>query len=275
MDAVLGALDPEPDLLFASLSGLDATCHQYGPASAEAARALEAADAQVARLIETLQARGLWERAVVVITSDHGFTEVRRPPGATRDYISFGEEMARARLGGLRAVSDGGVGHVYLDAPVSGSSDAGSDGAGRLTAARELALRIPGVTEALYRQPVPGADAGSILANAHPTWRFGHPRAGDLVLIAAPGVMFSDPPDSSEKTLPGNHGGPGELGIPLVFCGGSPRLRRDAAVSGRPSLADVGATAAAWLGIRAPRHVDGTAVPPENAGHPIDAVIAP
>jgi predicted AlkP superfamily pyrophosphatase or phosphodiesterase len=270
MDAVLGALEPEPDLLFASLSGLDAACHQYGPASAEAARALEAADGQVARLIETLQARGLWERAAVAITSDHGFTDVRRPPGGTRDYISFGEEMARARLGGLRAVSDGGVGHVYLDAPASAS-----DAAARLTAARELALRIQGVTEALYRQPVPGADAGSILANAHPTWRFGHPRAGDLLLIAAPGVMFSDPPDTGEKGFLGNHGGPGELSIPLVFCGGSPRLRRDSAASGRPSLADVGATAAAWLGIRAPRHVDGTAVSPENAGHAIDAVIAP
>jgi hypothetical protein len=97
---------------------------------------------------------------------------------------------------------------------------------------------------------------------------------GDLVLIAAPGVMFGDPPESEQVFL-GNHGGPGELGVPLVFCGGSPRLRRDAATSGRPSLADVGATAAAWLGIRAPRHVDGTAVPPESAGHAIDAVIAP
>ncbi len=277
MGAALGALEPEPDLLFTNLSGLDAACHLHGPASPEATRALDVADAQVARLVETLQRLGLWERAVVVVTSDHGFTEVRPPPGRTQRYISFGEELARARLDGLRAVSDGGVDHVYLDGPAAGVlPDAGAAAGARLAAARRLALRIPGVTEALYRQPV-SADAkdGSVLAVAHPTWRLGHPRVGDLVLIAAPGVMFGDPPESRENMFLGNHGGPGELDIPLVFCGGSPRLRRDAAASGRPSLADVGATAAAWLGIRAPRHVDGTAVAPANAGHPIDAVIAP
>lgn len=275
MDAVLGALEPEPDLLFTSLSGLDAACHDRGPASAEAAHALEVADAEVARLIHELQTRGLWERAIVAVTSDHGFTEVRPPPGRTQRYISFGEELAQAGLGGLRAVSDGGVDHVYLESLTS-PWDVGSDGGGRLAAGRTLALRIPGVAEALYRQPIPGAaDDGSVLTTAHPTWRFGHPRAGDLVLIAAPGVMFSDPPDTREKIFLGNHGGPGELSVPLVFCGGSPRLRRDAAASGRPSLADVGATAAAWLGVRAPRHVGGAAVAPENAGRPIDAVVAP
>jgi hypothetical protein len=276
MGAALGALEPEPDLLFASLSGLDAACHGHGPASAEATRALDVADGQVARLVETLHRRGLWERAVVVVTSDHGFTEVRPPPGRTQPYISFGEELAHARFEGLRAVSDGGVGHVYLDGSVTGPADAGSNAGGRLAAARALALRIPGVSEALYRQSPSGdPNDGSVLAVAHPTWRFAHPRAGDLLLIAAPGVMFSDPPDTREKTFLGNHGGPGELAIPLVFCGGSARLRRDVAASGRPSIADVGATAAAWLGLRAPRHLDGTAVTPENAGRPIDAVIAP
>lgn len=279
MDAVLGALAPEPDLLLTSLSGLDAACHGHGPASTEAARALDAADTEVARLINTLQTRGLWERAVVVVTSDHGFTEVRPPPGRTQGEISFGDELARSGLSGLRAVSDGGVDHVYVEGGGGSpavASTAATDGAERLAAARALALRIPGVTEALYREPPPGGgDDGSVLGVAHPTWRFGHPRAGDLLLIAAPGVMFGDPPDMREKAFLGNHGGPGELSIPLVFCGGSPRLRRDAVASGRPSIADVGATAALWLGVRAPRYIGGAAVAAEDAGHPIDAVVAP
>jgi arylsulfatase A-like enzyme len=236
---------------------------------------LDVADAQVARLIHALQTRGLWDRAIVVVTSDHGFTEVRPPPGRSQRYISFGEALVQAGLDGLRAVSDGGVDHVYLE-NFSGASDPGAEGRARLAAARALALRIPGVSEALYRQAMPGAvDDGNVLAVAHPTWRSGHPRAGDLLLIAAPGVMFSDPPDAREKILLGNHGGPGELGVPLLFCGGSPRLRRSDTAGGRPSLADVGATATAWLGVRAPRYVDGRTVAPEDAGHPIDAVIAP
>ncbi|MBI3768398.1 MAG: hypothetical protein HY271_07865 [Deltaproteobacteria bacterium] len=68
---------------------------------------------------------------------------------------------------------------------------------------------IPGVAEALYRDPNPqdGGDA-SQLTRVHPDWHLGHPRADDLLLVAAPGYVLAE--DGGDEVRPkGNHGAPG------------------------------------------------------------------
>src|SRR5207247_11340086 len=96
-----------------------------------------------------------------------------------------------------------------------------------------------------------------------------HPRAGAVLLVAAPGFQFVDPLDPVDARLLGNHGGPENRTVPLAVTGGSPDLH--AAPSGTPSpeLVDVAPTIARLLGLRAPRRLDGSAVPPERAGHPL------
>lgn len=275
MQTVIGGLDPEPDLLFASLPGLDGASHLAGVHSAEAREALATADAQIDRLVRELKRRERWERSIVVILSDHGFTDVRPAPGRQAPYLSFSLELEAAGLTGLRAVGDGGVAHVYVEGLERLDALEGT-AAERLRAARELALRTPGIAEALYRLPVAGEGEGAMLSVAHPSWRMDHPRMGDLLLVARPSVMFSDPPNPLEMTMLGNHGGPGELEIPLVFCGGSPHLRRDETpLTGRPTVADAGATVFEWLGMRQPRRLDGRPMIPEHRGRPLTAVMAP
>lgn len=275
MDVVMANLDPEPDLCVVNLPALDGACHAYGTASAEAHAALVAVDVEIERLIRALQSRGRWERSVVIISSDHGFADVRPAPGRRDLYLSFGGELARAGITGLRVVSDGGLNHVYVE-DLSPTDGIAPEAVERLRAARELALDTSGVTEALYRLPVPGVAPAAMLSAAHPTWRIDHRRVGELVLISQPSVMFSDPPSARELALLGNHGGPAELGIPLVFCGGWAPLRRDGAPAiGRPSTPDVGATVLDWLGMRQARYIDGRSVDPEHLGRVIRFATTP
>jgi hypothetical protein len=134
----------------------------------------------------------------------------------------------------------------------------------------EVARATPGVAEVLARLPVPGVP---LLAVAHPDWRLGHERTGELLLVAAPGYQFVDPWDARDAALLGNHGGPAEATVPLLVAGGSERLVAAPASAPSPSLADVAPTVARLLGVRGARRIDGRELPAELAGRPIEAVL--
>jgi hypothetical protein len=255
MGAALAKMaDAEPDLAFLNLADVDAAGHGHGPDGSEYAGAVEGADAAIGALVDDLRARGRWDRSVLIVTADHGMASVAPTPERPRPVISLGAELGDAAA---MAVADGGVEHVY-----------GADQAA-LARAAALAATTPGVAEVLARVPVPGV---ADLAVRHPGWHLDHPRSGELLLVAAPGHQFVDPFDRVDAALLGNHGGPGELGVPLVVTGGWNGLAR--APAGTPVLVDVAPTIAALLGLRRPQRLDGSAVPAERAGHPIDGVLA-
>lgn len=54
---------------------VDSAGHRYGPRADETRAAVASVDASVGRLVEGLKARGLWDRTVLLITSDHGMAE--------------------------------------------------------------------------------------------------------------------------------------------------------------------------------------------------------
>lgn len=54
---------------------VDSAGHRYGPRADETRAAVASVDASVGRLVEGLKARGLWDRTVLLITSDHGMSE--------------------------------------------------------------------------------------------------------------------------------------------------------------------------------------------------------
>jgi arylsulfatase A-like enzyme len=229
------------------------------------------ADAAIARLVEQLRALGRWSRSVLIVTADHGFVAVA--PTAERPYpvITFGRDLARADVHGVHLVADGGVEHVYADGLAEDATEPG-EAAARLTRVAELARGTPGVAEVLARLPVPGL---ATLAATHPDWHLEHPRTGELLLVAASGYQFVDPFDPVDASLLGNHGGPGEIGVPLVVTGGWEGLRAAPADAPAPSAVDVAPTIAAMLGLRACRRVDGGAVAAGLSGRRIDAVLAP
>jgi predicted AlkP superfamily pyrophosphatase or phosphodiesterase len=80
MDVVIGALDAEtlPDVLTVYVSGTDLYAHvaAEGPDIARRAYLREVVDPQLDRLAMKLRARGALDGRYVVVTSDHGHTEV-------------------------------------------------------------------------------------------------------------------------------------------------------------------------------------------------------
>jgi hypothetical protein len=265
----IAALDP--DLLLVALPDVDRTAHLFGPDSQAARKALLEADRQIERLVAALRAQGAWERTVLMITADHGFVPVHPDPAAGRPHpmIVFGRELARAGLNEARVVGGGPLETIVLPGPAPRETSA-ADGA-RLAEIRALALAQPEIDEAWYRLPNP-ADGGDahLLERAHPDWRMGHPRAGELLLLARPGHYFADPFSPSTTPIRGNHGGPDTARIPILLTGGHPWLRAHVVAPGGPVAQaenpDLGVTAAWLLGVRAPRTLEGKPVPRALAG---------
>src|SRR5688572_24219319 len=67
-----------PRLTVLHILAVDGAQHDYGPGSPQGIQAVEAADRQVARILETLQETGLRQQTVVAIASDHGFVAYER-----------------------------------------------------------------------------------------------------------------------------------------------------------------------------------------------------
>jgi hypothetical protein len=174
-----------------------------------------------------------------------------------------------AGVGGVVPVAEGGVEHVYAER-VTAEATAVGDAAATLARVAELARGTRGVTEVLARLPVPGVPA---LRDVHADWHLDHPRTGELLLVAGSGYEFVDPYDPIDAGLLGNHGGPQDLQVPLAVTGGWPGLRPAPSGTPAPGSVDVAPTIARLLGLRAPRLLDGRAVPPERSGKPILAVL--
>ena len=76
VDRVLGWMDlPEgerPDLATLYFDIVDTAGHRHGPDGAETAQAVRDVDASMGRLVEGLKSRGLFDRTVLLVVSDHG-----------------------------------------------------------------------------------------------------------------------------------------------------------------------------------------------------------
>ena len=247
--ATLAAAETEPDLAVLNLSDVDRAGHGSGPDTPEYRSAIGAADAALARLVDDLRTRGRWDRSVLIVTADHGMTAIPEPP------ITLAAALGRD----VTVAADGGVEHVYANGPPGEA----------LVHAAHVAAATRGVSEVLARVPVEGVTA---LATAHPDWRLDHQRAGDLLLVAAPGYQFVDPPDAGGTPLRGNHGAPSEQHVPLVVTGGWAGLRSAPRTAEGPMIVDVAPTIVALLGIRRPRRVDGSEIPAADFGRPLDVL---
>ncbi|MFC5374443.1 ectonucleotide pyrophosphatase/phosphodiesterase [Brevundimonas faecalis] len=64
--------DRRPQLTTLYFDIVDTAGHHNGPDAPETAEAIRSVDASIGRLVEGLKARGLYERTVIVVVSDHG-----------------------------------------------------------------------------------------------------------------------------------------------------------------------------------------------------------
>ena len=185
-----------PDLLLVHFLCADSHQHLYGPRSPEAYWAIAYIDGLVGRLLATLGRDGL-DRTSVVVVSDHGFLPVSREirPNVRlrrRGLLQLDEGGAVARAE-ARFVMNHGAGWVYA----LGDGD-------RARLARDLRGELAAL-EGVSAVWAPDEYASLGLPTPDE-----NPRAGDLLLEAAPGYFMVDQMTGDEELGPpryrGTHG---------------------------------------------------------------------
>jgi predicted AlkP superfamily pyrophosphatase or phosphodiesterase len=225
-----------PNLLMLHIFEVDHWQHEKGPWSPEAVRAIENADAQIARLIAAARKAGTWKRTVLVIVSDHGFARQEKlaHPGVLlqeKGLIAL-DEKNKIRDWKAQVLIHGGSAYVYL----------------KDTADAETRRAVVDIF-----QPLSGA-AGSGVARV-----FGHDRivelGGDpqafLVVEAAEGFGFETGitgPYITPAIKLGLHGFPpdrDDMLASLLILG--PGIAPGKIEGAR--LVDIAPTIASWLGL--------------------------
>lgn len=232
-----------PALLLVHYLALDCYQHDFGAGSPEARWALGYVDAELGRVLAALRRADLFGQTAVVVASDHGFTNTR-----TRILPNVWlRQQGLLRLDAAGALGDSDA-VVAANGGVAALSVLREHARDELVArlATELA-RLPGVAM------VHGPDGATGLGLPAPGT---HPHAGDLLLVAAADAYFDSEARGDEVLRPAiyraTHGHPSAdpwLCTAMVAAG--PGAAAGARVP-EADLAEVGATAAALLGLAFP-----------------------
>jgi len=222
-----------PNLLLLHLVQLDFIQHQAGREAPELPAALGRVDAHVASLVRALGEAGIADRAVVIVTGDHGFQDVHT-------QVLPNEVLARAGLRGCPQLGDGWRATVHPSGGGAALFVNGPDPAAAAAAA-EQALR---------------REAGSMftLLTRRQLDELGAMPGAALGLEAAPGFAFSGGCDAP-LTRPGKGGTHGFLpsrpSMATGFIAHGVGVRRGVIVD-RVRLVDIAPTAARLLGLSPP-----------------------
>ena len=185
-----------PDLLLVHFLCADSHQHLYGPRSPEAYWAIAYIDGLVGRVLDALGSDGL-DRTSVVVVSDHGFLpvtkEIRPNVRLRRRGLLRLDDAGQMAGGEARFVMNHGAGWIYA----LGDGD-------RASLARDLRGELAGL-EGVSAVWTPDEYAPLGLPTPEE-----NPRAGDLLLEAAPGYFMVDQMTGEEELAPpryrGTHG---------------------------------------------------------------------
>ena len=96
-----------PGLIMSWWHGCDGVGHEKGPNSPEIAKQLAAQDRELAKLFNGLDQRGAWAYTTVIVTADHGMTEVR-------EIADVQSPLDRACIAAAHIDFGGGEAQIYL-----------------------------------------------------------------------------------------------------------------------------------------------------------------
>jgi predicted AlkP superfamily pyrophosphatase or phosphodiesterase len=224
---ILAWLDLEPAaarprLVTAWFHGADHAGHVYGPAAPEVREALREQDLALAELLAGLDRRDALSATTLLVVSDHGMERVR-------ERVDLASALRGA---GVRARIFGGGGFATVAIP--GGPEAVAKAA---LAARQLGL-----------EAYPRAQAPREL-------HLDHPRFGDLVVLAPPGVAIGG------ESLRGVHGyRPGIASMSALFAAIGRGVPSGLALAEVRSI-DVAPTVLALLGVPIPEWMEGRPIP--------------
>jgi arylsulfatase A-like enzyme len=246
--ALLRALWKEsvPTYTLLWLAEPDFSQHATGPGSAQSLAAIRSSDANLGRVLDELDRRGLRDTTDVFVVSDHGFSTIGWKVDVAAELSVAGFRTGRVALGGLKpgsvmVVGNGGSTLLYV-----GGHD--QDVCRRLAAY----LQIQDWTGVVFsRSPLEGTFP---LAEAH----IDAPEAPDLVVslrwthgkspTGAPGLQTSDLTASSREV--GNHASLSPYDMHNMLVAEGPDLRRGVVDTLPSGNTDVAPTVLWILGLR-------------------------
>ena len=244
--------DAYPDLLAISFSSPDAVGHNYGPDSREVLDILLRLDADLARLLDFVDAKVGLEHTVVALSSDHGVVPVpevqqrRGKPGkriGAAEVACFQKAAKAAAAGAARWYGEG----LYLDRKIL--EDAGLDLAAVQRQVADRLEQCPSVARVytaseLERDHDTRDPVEALFVNGH------HPdRSPDLEVQFQEFFLAS-------RTYATSHGTPYgyDTHVPLMLYG--PRVK-PGHIERPVRTVDLASTLPALAGIQAPAAVDG------------------
>ena len=221
VDRLLAWLDgaPRPDLATLYFDTVDTIGHRFGPDTPEVNRALTDVDASIARLIDGLRARGLWERTNLIVVSDHGMAQT------SPERVTYLDELVDPTAIQVLYAGSG----VYLE-PVPG----------REAEVRQALVRRHAHGECWTRETIP---ARLVLGS--------NPRVPSIVCSADVGWLFV-PRERAVTRLGGAHGYDNAAPeMKAVFIGHGPGLRSGVGLQDLDSV-DVQPLLGRLLGLEVP-----------------------
>jgi len=236
MDFVLEVLGKkDPDVMLVNLPWVDEVQHSYGFGSGESLAAVHWADHQVGRLIQYLEESGKLDRTLIVLTADHGQSNVFKP----FDFHAF---LAERGIDSM-VIPELTSGHVFLRD--QGDMD-------RAVAALWETGVVDGVWGGDDRNKIHIVTpyTGDIYFSVRPPYYNAIPKA------MAPFFVFG--PDGQK----GTHAGLSETSVPLVFFG--PKVDRGVLHQGGACLTDIVPTIVDLTGLPLPNDSQGTVLPVRN-----------
>lgn len=221
--------EKRPNLVVLNLGSADYAAHSFGPESPRYLQAIEFLDGLVGELLKALDEMAIRERTAIVVTADHGFSEVE-----PRRVVAPAADAGGHRL---EALASRGIEHFVTN---TGGSSFGVyvRDKGRVTDAVAV-LRAQAWCEAVYCEDAKaGCDRSLRSLRAYFPGR-------------SPDVMVDLDDDSTlSHAQPGQHGSlrHDDMAIPLVLSGAGVAAGR---VEGEARLVDVAPTVMRLLGLPA------------------------
>jgi arylsulfatase A-like enzyme len=245
----LGLDDMHPDVTLMWISDPDTTAHTKGIGSTETREALRLADAEIGRIEDALQAKGLAGRTNLIVTSDHGFSTHTGALGLGALVEPF-----------ARPLPDGSPDIVVAEGAVC--FRAGADAV--RVAAIVAALQARPEVGAIFTRPAPGGGPRGAVPGtlSFDVARWNHRRSGDILVSANWTSETNDAGYAGKTTQSGvaGHGAssPYDVHIPLIAAG--PDFREHAVSDVPTSNVDLAPTLLRLLGLQAPSSMTGRVI---------------
>lgn len=226
LDQALGIIrEKRPNLVVLNLGAADYTAHSFGPGSSRYLESLHYLDGLVGELLKALDTLGIRERTAVIVSSDHGFSDVN-----PRLVVAPHEDEGGHRIAALAAIE-----HYAVN--TGGTSVGVYIRDKRKVPSAVAALRREPWCEAIYCEDASAACDRSL----HELHAYFPGRSPDLMVDLDDDVTLNYP-------RPGQHGSlrPSDMRIPLLLSGAGIAPGR---LLGRAGLVDVAPTAVRLLGL--------------------------